>query len=106
MTCATGLADTLQESELLALPAEEILTRLFHEETVRVFEPRPVTHDWPMDWEKIRAMLRGLGQAEIEAILSEHGEVAVHDDLSNHSYRFSAADIAELFAPPSPPTVH
>ena len=105
---ATGLADTLQERELLALPAEEILTRLFHEETVRVFDPRPVTHHWPMDWDKIRATLRGLGQADVEAILREHGEVAVHDDLSNHSYRFSAADIAELFSapPPSPPTVH
>jgi molecular chaperone Hsp33 len=103
---AVGLADTLRKDELLALPAEDILTRLFHEETVRVFEPRPVTHVWPMDWDKIRAVLRSLGQAEVEAILREHGEVAVHDDLSNHSYRFSAADIAELFAPPSPPTLH
>lgn len=102
---AVGLADTLREDELLGLPAEEILTRLFHEETVRVFEPRLVTHHWPMDWDKIRAMLRGLGQAEVEAILREHGEVAVHDDLSNHSYRFSAADIAELFGA-APPTLH
>jgi molecular chaperone Hsp33 len=106
---AVGLADTLQERELLDLPAEEILTRLFHEEVVRVFDPRVVTHHWPMDWDKIRAMLRSLGQAEVEAILREHGEVAVHDDLSNHSYHFSAAEIAELFAPPPPsppPTVH
>jgi molecular chaperone Hsp33 len=106
---AVGLANTLQERELLDLPAANILTRLFHEETVRVFDPRPVTHHWPMDWDKIRAMLRSLGQADVEAILSEHGEVAVHDDLSNHSYRFSADDIAELFAappPPLPPTVH
>ena len=102
---AMGLAETLTERELLDLPAEEILTRLFHEETVRVFDPRPVIHDWPMDWDKIRAMLRGLGREEVEAILREHGDVAVHDDLSNHSYRFSAADIAELFDPP-PPTLH
>lgn len=106
---AVRLADTLQEGELLRLPSYEILTRLFHEETVRVFDPRPVSHHWPMDWDKVRAMLRGLGRVEVEAILREHGEVAVHDDLSNHSYHFSAADITELFAqsPPSPPpTVH
>jgi molecular chaperone Hsp33 len=103
---ATGLAETLQQGELLTLPAEELLTRLFHEETVRVFPAHSVTHDWPMDWDKIRAMLRGLGQAEVEAILREHGEVAVHDDLSNHSYRFTAADVAELFAAPPPPTLH
>lgn len=106
---AVGLADTLRQSELLTLPAEAILTRLFHEETVRVFEPRPIIHHWPMDWGKVRAMLRGLGRAEVEAILREHGEVAVHDDLSNHSYRFAAEDIAELFAAPPnppPPTLH
>ena len=103
---AVGLADTLQEGELLRLPSYEILTRLFHEETVRVFDPRPVSHHWPMDWNKVRTMLRGLGQAEVEAILREHGEMAVHDDLSNHTYRFSAADIAELFAPPPPSNVH
>lgn len=106
---AAGLADTLQPSELLTLPADEILTRLFHEEIVRVFAARPVTHHWPMDWNKVRTVLRGLGRAEVEAILQEHGEVAVHDDLSNHSYRFTAEDIAELFATPPnppPPTLH
>jgi molecular chaperone Hsp33 len=105
-TRAVGLADTLQDRELLTLPAEDILTRLFHEETVRVFDPRPVIHHWPMDWDKIRAMLRALGREEVEAILREHGQVAVHDDLSNHSYRFTAADIAELFAAPPSPTLH
>lgn len=103
---ATGLAETLTEKELLGLPAETILSRLFHEETVRIFEPRPVSHHWPMDWDKIRAVLRSLGKPEVEAILREHGEVLVHDDLSNHSYRFTAADIAELFSGPPLPSVH
>lgn len=105
-TRAVGLADTLEDRELLTLPAEDILTRLFHEETVRVFEPRPVIHHWPMDWDKIRAMLRSLGREEVDAILREQGEVAVHDDLTNHSYRFTAADVVELFAGPPPPTIH
>lgn len=103
---ATSLAETLSEQELLALPGEEILTRLFHEETVRVFQARPVIHDWPMDWDKIRAVLRGLGRQEVEAILQEQGEITLHDELSNHTYRFSRADLTNLFADPPPPTLH
>jgi len=53
-------------------------------------------------------MLLQLGRAEAEAILSEHGEILIHDDICNHDYRFSAADVAALFdgeTPPNP-TLH
>lgn len=95
------LAETVREAELLGLPAERLLTRLFHQETVRIYPSRAVHHDWPMDWDKIRATLRSLGRAEIDAILREQGEVVVHDDLSNHTYRFAAAEIDALFSDPT-----
>jgi hypothetical protein len=37
----------------------------------------------------------------VESILKEHGVVVINDDLSNQEYRFSAEDIAALFAPPA-----
>lgn len=46
-------------------------------------------------------MLRSLGQPEVESILEEYGAVVINDDLSNLEYRFSAADIAAIFAQPS-----
>ena len=95
------LAHTVREDELLGLEATEILRRLFAEENVRVFEARPVTHDWPADPEKVATMLRSLGEAEVRALLEEHGEIVVHDDLSNHTYRFDAADVDALFRPPT-----
>jgi len=98
------LANTLQADELKGTDAVTVLTRLFHEETVRVFEARPVTHDFPANREKIETMLRSLGRGEIERILAEHGEVSVHDDLSNHTYVFSADEAIALFT--NPPTLH
>ncbi|MBL8447336.1 MAG: Hsp33 family molecular chaperone HslO [Zoogloeaceae bacterium] len=95
------LAETVREAELLGLPAEQLLTRLFHEETVRIFPPRAVRHDWPMDWDKIRATLRSLGRTEIDAIVRDQGEIVVHDDLSNHTYRFGPGDIDALFSDPT-----
>lgn len=98
------LARTLKESELLGLPAETLLSRLFHEETVRVFAPQPVRHDFPPQPEKIADMLRSLGQAEVERILAEHGEIHVRDDLSNHDYRLSPEEARKLFS--EGPTLH
>ncbi len=100
------LAATLKQDELLTLRPEALLTRVFPEEDKRLFEPRPVTYHCPQDWDKVRNMLLQLGRAEAEAILSEHGEIVIHDDICNHDYRFSAADVAALFdgaAPPRPP---
>jgi len=103
-----ALASTVKPEELLSLGAEELLTRLFYEETVRVFDAEPVTHNVPEDWEKIGKMLLTLGREEVYGVLTERGEIVIRDDLSNHEYRFDKAAIDELFSrtPETPPTVH
>jgi molecular chaperone Hsp33 len=100
------LAATARDEEMLSLDCNAMLQRLFHEETVRVFEPLQVRHDWPADPDKIRRLLLAMGRAEVEGILAEHGEVSVHDDLANHTYRFDAREIAEIFADTPPHTLH
>lgn len=91
------LAATVRPGELLGLGAIALIGRLFPEEDVRVFDPRPVTYHCPYDPAKIRAMLRGLGRAECDAILAEHGEIRVHDDICNHEYVLDAVAVAALF---------
>lgn len=105
------LAQTVTREELLGLPPETLLGRLFAEETVRVFDPRPVCHDFPPDRDRIIAMLRALGEGEVRRIYAENDELVVRDDLSNHEYRFELEEIDALFADhPSadepPPTLH
>ncbi len=108
-----SLASTVRRDELLELDVEILLTRLFNEEDVRLFDERAVTHHWPKDPARIQSMLRSLGEEEVRSILAEHGEVMIHDELSNHSYHFDTNDIDALFAknqsddtPSSPPTLH
>lgn len=91
------LADTVSGDELRTLDVTTLLTRLFHEEEIRVFEARPVVHRWPVDPEKIDTMLRSLGRAEVESILAAEGIVEIHDDLSNHTYRYDADAVRKLF---------
>jgi len=102
----TQLAATLKDEELLGLDSIELLTRLFHDEQVRLFDPRPVIHRCPMDPGKIETMLRSLGREEVEWILAEHGIVEIHDDLSNHTYRYDAEAVRALFESEHPPTRH
>ena len=104
----TRLAATLRDDELLGLPVDEILTRLFHQETVRLFDAREVSPQWPHDWDKVRNMLLALGREDVYASLKEHGAIVIHDELSNHEYRFTKSAIDELFSrtPETPKTVH
>ena len=91
------LADTVRADELLGLGAIKLIERLFPEEDVRVYDPRPVSYHCPYDPDKIYSMLRSVGRAECEDILAEQGEIRVHDDICNHEYVLDAAAVAALF---------
>ena len=103
-----ALAHTVKAEELLELPAETLLSRLFHEEALRIFEPQKVIHDYPEDWAKVSNMLLALGREEVYSALKEHGEIVIRDDLSNHEYRFKKPRIDALFTntPQTPLSIH
>jgi molecular chaperone Hsp33 len=65
---------------------------------MRVFRLYAVEYHCPYDDTKVKDMLRGLGRAEVEAILAEQGEVVIRNEMCNHEYRFDARAVAELFA--------
>lgn len=92
------LAATVRGEEL-RLPPDQLLTRLFPEEDVRLFRPRPVVWHCPRDEEKVRDMLYSLGREELERMLEEAGQIAVEDEICNQQYRFAPDIIDELFPP-------
>jgi molecular chaperone Hsp33 len=98
------LAATITPQEL-ALPAETLLTRVFPEEDIRLFEPHAVTYHCPRDEEKVLEMLRSLGREEVAETLAEHGEIVINDEICNQEYRFGPEVLDLLFAP-APRTLH
>lgn len=100
-----ALAATVHDQTMFRLTAEEILTRLFVEETIRIFDAQAVSYGCQEDPAKIYDMLRSLGRAEVNAILQERGEIVVHDDICNREYRFDALIIDAIFREAGP-TVH
>ena len=93
-----ALAATLTEGELLELPVQTLLYRLFNEEAVRLFESEPVAFRCGCSRERLTNTLVALGRAEADAILAEQGEVIADCEFCNRRYRFDAVDMAALFS--------
>lgn len=96
---ATALLATLRSAELLALDPQQLLSSLFGAHDLRLFEGEPVRFDCRCDRERVAAMLRGLGRAEVESIVAEQGAVTVTCEFCRKPYRFDAVDAARLFVP-------
>ena len=92
------LAETIRDKELLDLPTETILKRLFHEEDVRLFEASNTQFFCSCSRTSVASMLRMLGQDEINSILEEQGKIEVNCDFCNAHYRFDPVDAAQLLA--------
>ncbi len=95
---ATRLGETIKPEELLALPAPEIIRRLYHQEDVRVFEPRPVAFRCSCSHDRVTSMLRLLGHEEVRSIIEERGNVEVDCEFCGRHYVFDAVDAEQVFA--------
>ena len=90
------LASTITEDELLHLPTETLLTRLFHQEDIRLFEPTKTEFFCSCSRDSVSNMLRMLGDEEILSILEERGNIEVNCDFCNALYMFDKVDAAQL----------
>jgi molecular chaperone Hsp33 len=92
------LLDTLTPAELLTLPLQTLLHRLFNEDDLRLFEGSPVFFQCTCSRERVSGILRSLGEAEVRDILCERGDVEVRCEFCNRLWTFDAVDAAGLFA--------
>jgi len=99
---AVHLGSTLTRFELLSLPVRDVLRRLYHEEDIRLFSRQPVSFRCTCSRERVEAVLRMLGQDEVESILNERGNVDVNCEFCGAHYEFDVVDAAQLFAPSAP----
>ncbi|MDT8409363.1 MAG: Hsp33 family molecular chaperone HslO [Wenzhouxiangellaceae bacterium] len=90
------LFETLSADELLNVDSETLLHRLFHDETRRLFEPRPLVFHCPCSRERVESVLRGLGADELDSIVEAQGAVDVSCEFCNEQYRFDRLDVGRL----------
>ncbi|MEH6416620.1 Hsp33 family molecular chaperone HslO [Pseudomonas sp. CGJS7] len=96
---AGALFDTLSTEELLELPTDTLLTRLFHEDGVQVLGGKPLSFACSCSRERVEAMLVSLGREEADAAVSAaDGQAHIRCEFCGQSYRFDSNQIAGLFA--------
>jgi len=90
------LTETIKTEELLDLPANEVLWRLFHEEEVTLFEPQNVCFKCTCSRERCGDVLSTLPPEEVDQILQDDGEIDMHCDYCGNHYVFDSVDIAAI----------
>ena len=95
------LGETITDEELLTLPPETILRRLFLEEStlygVRSFPARQIQFACRCSRNKVADVLRMLGEEEVQSILAEQGVVETVCEFCSKPYRFDAVDCLQVF---------
>lgn len=90
------LTDTVSADELLDLPGNELLYRLYHEEQVELHEASEVSFHCNCSRERTERVLVSLGEAELQEILAEQGVIDITCQFCNQQYSFDAIDVAQM----------
>jgi molecular chaperone Hsp33 len=98
-TRAMIVMETCAKAELTDanLPAEALLFRLFHEEGVRVYEPKPLSPQCRCSQERVEAMLKSLPRDEVEALVVG-GLIAVTCEFCSKTYAITEPELAGLYS--------
>ena len=82
------LTETLRPHELLGLTPEELLFKLYQEETVKVYPPAPILFKCRCSRERSAEAISLLPESEREEILAEQGDITMTCELCGTTYRF------------------
>ena len=96
---AVILMSSLSPGELLdpALGSDDLLFRLFHEESVRVHAPRPLAFGCRCSRDRVETTLKALPRDEIKALKID-GRVVVTCQFCNKSESFGDIDLDAIYA--------
>lgn len=90
------LADTVRPAELIDLPVEELLHRLYHEEDVELFPAEDVNFRCTCNRERTEQALLSLGEAELLDLVREQNPIIVSCQFCHQEYRFDQLDVTQL----------
>ena len=92
-----ALSNTIKDEELLELDASTILTRLYHEDNPRVFDPQPIQFKCGCNREKTMTALVNVGQQTLLDDVEKNGEIKISCHYCLKDYVFNEQDIKSIF---------
>jgi len=94
----TTLAATVKEEELYTLPNDQLLYRLYHQETVHLFTEKAITFKCSCSRERCLSSLSSISTEELQDILKEQGAIDMHCEYCGRDYHFKEDDLQILLA--------
>jgi len=76
----------------------ELLGKLFAEDDVRVYDPRPVQFRCRCSVRKVEEVLRMIGEAEARAVLEDRGDIEIVCEYCGQRRNFDVVDVERVFA--------
>ncbi len=92
------LVETLAIRDFAGDAGLELIGKLFVEDDVRVYKPRPVKFRCRCTAAKTEDVLRMLGEAEARQALEDYGRIEVICEYCGRRRHFDAVDVERLFA--------
>ncbi|CAM4405398.1 Hsp33 family molecular chaperone HslO [Pseudoalteromonas ostreae] len=92
-----ALSNTIKAEELLELDAATVLTRLYHEDNPRVYEPQAIQFKCGCSREKTITALVNIGQQALLDDVIENGEVKISCHYCLKDYVFNEQDVKSIF---------
>ncbi len=87
------LTNTIKADEIFSLEAQALLYRLYHQETVSLFDPQKVSYQCGCSSKKCLTAIAQVEPSEIEAILAEQGKISMTCDYCLTTYDFFAEQL-------------
>ncbi len=100
------LTQTIKAEELFELPAQEVLIRLYHQESVQLFDPQPVSYACGCSRERSAKALKSISKQELLEVCEGRGQLDLTCEYCGSVYSFDRMAIEELFAPADTVTRH
>ncbi len=98
----SNLLETLSSEEQLQLSHNDQLYRLFHEQDLLLFEPTEMQFSCSCSRQRTENALLSLGRKDVLELSAEQGLIMINCQFCSQEYRFTAADVNQLFDPPEP----
>lgn len=92
------LAETLSIGDFEGEAGMELIGKLFAEDDVRVYEPKPVDFRCRCSSQKAEDVLKMLGEEEARAALEELGSIEIICEYCGRKRQYDAVDVSRLFS--------
>lgn len=90
------LAETVTKEEMFTLSHEEMIYRLYHDDEVRVFEPRKVMFFCDCSKERSAQALKSVSKDELLTIIEEDGVISMDCQFCHAKYEFDSIDVENI----------